>query len=115
MADLHYEGSLTISKELMEAADIMVHEHIHVWNVTQGTRFETYAIEGPSDSGVIQVNGAAAHLASPGDLLIITTFCALSAEEIASHDPLVVFVDSENNKITKIARHSGHVGGPLPV
>ena len=73
-ADLHYEGSLTISAELMQAADILPYEMVHVYNVSNGERFETYAIEGEADSGIICLNGAAARKGAPGDLIIITTY-----------------------------------------
>jgi len=73
-ADLHYEGSLSIDPALMEAADIAPFEEVHVWNITRGTRLTTYAIEAPSDSGVICANGAAAHRVQVGDLIIIATF-----------------------------------------
>ena len=74
-ADLEYEGSVTIDTDLMDAADILEHEAVHIWNVTQGTRLMTYALRGPRGSGVICINGAAAHLNKPGDLCIIATEC----------------------------------------
>lgn len=97
-ADLHYEGSVTIDTDLLEAADILPYEWICVWNVTQGTRLETYAIPGPSGSGVICVNGAAAHLNEPGDLVILCTYCQMDDEEAREHEGKCVRVD-ENNKI----------------
>ena len=75
-ADLDYEGSVTLDASLMEAADILDHEEVHIWNITRGSRFTTYAIPGPRDSGVVCVNGAAAHHTRPGDLNIIATFGA---------------------------------------
>jgi aspartate 1-decarboxylase len=95
-ADLHYEGSLTIDRTLLRAAEILPHEQVHCWNVTRGTRFTTYALEGEADSGVICVNGAAAHLASVGDLVIITTFVTLTDEEARRHEPRVLLVDAAN-------------------
>ena len=95
-ADLDYEGSVTIDADLMRAADILPHELVHVWNITRGSRIETYALEGPPGSGVICVNGAAAHLNSPGDLAIIATFAELDESELANHRPSVVLVDVEN-------------------
>ena len=95
-ADLEYEGSVTIDTDLMEAADILEHEAVHVWNVTQGTRLMTYALRGPRGSGVICINGAAAHLNKPGDLCIIATFRDMDVEEARKHEPKVVFVDSKN-------------------
>jgi aspartate 1-decarboxylase len=113
-ADLHYEGSVTIDPILMEAADIFMHEHVHVWNVTQGTRFETYAIPGQNGSGTIQVNGAAAHLAKEDDLLIITTFSQMPEEQAVEHEPTVVFVDPRDNSIAQVTHKSGHAAPALP-
>src|SRR5947209_15119169 len=76
-ADVDYEGSVTLDPRLLEAADILPYEKVHVWNVTRGTRLETYAIPGEAGSGVVCINGAAAHLARPGDLVIIATFVDL--------------------------------------
>ena len=95
-ADLHYEGSCTIDAELMSAADLLPHQEIHIWNVTRGTRIITYALEGPVGSGVICINGAAAHLNKPGDMCIIATFGDMDVEEARKHEPKVVFVDSKN-------------------
>lgn len=108
-ADLEYEGSLTIDAELMEAANIVEHEQVHVWNVTRGTRLSTYAISGERGSRVICMNGAAAHLAEPGDRVIIATFAEVSAEEARSWRPTVVLVD-ENNAIVDPA--ATEVAGP---
>lgn len=95
-ADLDYEGSVTIDASLMRAADILPHEHVHVWNITRGTRVQTYAIEGPPDSGLICVNGAAAHQNSPGDLVIVATFADFDEAELMSYEPKVVLVDRRN-------------------
>jgi aspartate 1-decarboxylase len=95
-ADLDYEGSVTIDAELMRAADILPYERVNVWNVSRGTRIETYALEGPPGSGVLCVNGAAAHQNRPGDLVIIATFAEYGAEELACHVPKVVLVDRQN-------------------
>ena len=95
-ADLHYEGSITIDRELLRAADILVHEQVHCWNVTRGTRFTTYALEGDAGSGVICINGAAAHMAGVGDLVIITSFVTLSDDEARAHEPRVILVDERN-------------------
>ena len=97
-ADVDYEGSVTIDSYLREAADILPNEHVHIWNVTRGTRLETYALRGEPDSGVICINGAAAHLMQPGDLVIIATFAELEAHEIKGWTPKVVLVD-ENNRV----------------
>lgn len=95
-AELDYEGSITISPELLEAADILPNEAVQVWNVTAGTRFETYAIEGAPKSQGICVNGAAAHLVTPGDLVIIASFVQMPEAECRAHLPTVVFVDEYN-------------------
>lgn len=95
-ADLHYEGSVTIDADLMDAAGILENEEIHIWNVTRGTRLVTYALRGPNGSGVICVNGAAAHLMKPGDLAILATFGELTEEEARAHQPKVVLVDEKN-------------------
>ncbi|MGC1183310.1 aspartate 1-decarboxylase [Legionella sp.] len=95
-ADLDYEGSITISPELLKAANIAAYEAVNVWNVTAGTRFETYAITGKPGSTNLCVNGAAAHLVTPGDLVIIATFTQVLEENCANVEPTVVFVDSFN-------------------
>ena len=95
-AELHYEGSLTISAELMRAADILPYEMVHVYNVSNGNRFETYAIEGEENSGVICLNGAAARQGAVGDLIIITTYATYEAAELERHHPKVVMVDRHN-------------------
>ncbi len=95
-ADLDYEGSVTIDATLMEAADIWPHEHVHIWNVTRGTRLETYALRGPPSSGVICINGAAAHLMHVGDLVIIATFAQMEEAAARGYRPRVVLVDGEN-------------------
>lgn len=107
-ADLDYEGSLTIPPELMELADIREFEAVHVWNVTRGTRFETYAITGERGKGNICVNGAAAHLAKPGDLVIVACFADVPEQLISTFRPTVVFVDQHNRPV-----HTGiEVPGP---
>ena len=95
-ADLDYEGSITISPELLKAANILPYEAVNVWNVTAGTRFETYAITGEKGSTDICVNGAAAHLVTPGDLVIIASFTQILEEDCSSLVPTVVFVDQFN-------------------
>jgi aspartate 1-decarboxylase len=95
-ADLHYEGSVTIDANLMETADILPHEEVHVWNVTRGTRLTTYAIRGEAGSGVICINGAAAHLCHAGDIVIIATFAEYDDAEARTHRPRVVLVDEQN-------------------
>jgi aspartate 1-decarboxylase len=95
-ADLYYEGSLTLDGRLLEAADILPFEEVQVWNVTRGTRFSTYAMEGERGSGVVCVNGAAAHLAHPGDVLIVATYTPLEDAAARTHRPKVVLVDPKN-------------------
>jgi aspartate 1-decarboxylase len=95
-ADLDYEGSVTISSELMDAAEIIEHEQVHIWNVTRGTRLVTYALRGDPGSGIICINGAAAHLAEPGDKVIIATFAEVDANEARGWKPTVVLVDDKN-------------------
>ncbi len=95
-ADLHYEGSVSIDENLLEASDILPHEHVHIWDVTNGNRFETYALSAPRGSGTICINGAAAHLAKKGDIVIITSFMVMPDEKSAAHQPKVVLVDNHN-------------------
>ncbi len=94
--NVEYEGSLTIDADLLDAADILPHEQIHVWDVTNGTRLVTYALLGPRGSGVICVNGAGAHLIRTGDTVIIATFAEYEDAEAKRHEPRVVFVGSGN-------------------
>jgi aspartate 1-decarboxylase len=95
-ADLAYEGSVTIDGNLLEAADILPHEEVQVWNVTRGTRLTTYAMRGEAGSGVVCINGAAAHLVAPGDQVIIATFTDLDEAEARRHRPRVVLLDEKN-------------------
>jgi aspartate 1-decarboxylase len=108
-ADLDYEGSVSIDEDLMEAANVWEYEAVHVWNITRGTRLQTYAIKGQRGSGVICINGAAAHLNKPGDLVIIATFAELEESEARTHEPKVVLVD-RSNKI--VAKDAIEVAGP---
>jgi aspartate 1-decarboxylase len=95
-ANVDYEGSITIDRELMDATDLLPNEAVHVWDVTNGNRFETYVVEGPRGSGVICVNGAAAHLVNVDDLVIIAAFSWMEEAEARRHEPKVVFVDEQN-------------------
>jgi aspartate 1-decarboxylase len=108
-ADLDYEGSVTIDQDLMDAAGIWEFESVHVWNVTRGTRLHTYAIKGERGSGVICINGAAAHLNKPGDKVILATFAEMEEAEARRHVPQVVLVDDENRVVQKGARE---IAGP---
>ena len=95
-ADLSYEGSVTVDSDLLDAADIVPYEAVHIWNVTRGTRLVTYALRGPKGSRAICINGAAAHLNQPGDLVILATFAEMTREEARTHVPTVVRVDRKN-------------------
>jgi len=95
-ADVDYEGSLTVDVGLLEAADVLPYEEVHVWNVTRGTRFRTYAMAGERGSGVVCANGAAARLAEPGDLVIVATFTMLDDSAAREHLPKIILVDSKN-------------------
>ncbi|MFG1791121.1 aspartate 1-decarboxylase [Nocardia altamirensis] len=95
-ADLHYVGSITIDADLMRASDLVEGERVQVVDVTNGARLETYVITGAAGSGVIGINGAAAHLVHPGDLVIIMSFLQLDAAEVLTHQPKVVHVDADN-------------------
>ncbi len=95
-ADLNYEGSLTVDMELMRAAGMLPFEKVHILNVNNGARLETYLIEGEAGSGRICLNGAAARLGQPGDKLIILSYIHLEDKEISSHKPIVIYVDGDN-------------------
>jgi aspartate 1-decarboxylase len=95
-ADLHYVGSITIDADLMDAADLLPGEQVAVVDVTNGARLETYVIAGERGSGVIGINGAAAHLVHPGDLVIVISYASLPDAEARSYRPRVVFVDDQN-------------------
>jgi aspartate 1-decarboxylase len=95
-ADVDYEGSVTLDVRLMEAADILPYEEVHVWNVTRGSRLRTYAMAGPAGSGVVCINGAAAHLARPGDKVIIATFTQLDDAAARLHRPRIVLLGQDN-------------------
>ncbi len=99
-AELEYEGSCAIDTALLEAAGIREYEQIHIYNLANGERFTTYAIQAQRDSGIISVNGAAAHKASPGDRIIICTYASLSEQEAAAFQPTLVYLD-ENNRIVR--------------
>jgi aspartate 1-decarboxylase len=100
--DLHYEGSLSIDADLLDAADILPGEQIHVWDVTNGQRLITYALLGERGSGVIQVNGGGAHLVKPNDVIIIATFTELRTNEAKKYVPRVIFVDAQNRPTTPL-------------
>jgi aspartate 1-decarboxylase len=95
-ADLHYEGSITIDRQLMDRAGLLPHQQVQIYNITNGARFETYVMEGATGSGCIQINGAAAHRAGIGDLIIIAAYATMSHSEAAQWQPRIVLVDAAN-------------------
>ncbi|MGW4377066.1 aspartate 1-decarboxylase [Streptomyces albidoflavus] len=99
-ADLHYVGSVTVDRDLMDAADLLPGELVHIVDITNGARLETYVIEGERGSGVIGVNGAAAHLVHPGDLVILISYAQVDDTEARSLVPSVVHVDAQNRMVT---------------
>ena len=109
-ADLVYEGSVTVDSDLLDAAEILPYEAVHIWNVTRGSRLMTYALPGPRGSGCICVNGAAAHLNKPGDMVILATFAEMSQEEARSYKPVVVRVDAQNRQTDDV---SEELPGPV--
>ncbi|MDR7301684.1 aspartate 1-decarboxylase [Haloactinomyces albus] len=106
-ADLHYVGSVTVDSALMEAADLLDGEQVTIVDVTNGTRLETYVITGERDSGVIGINGAAAHLVHPGDLVILISYGVMDELEARSLRPRVLFVDADN-RIVEQGQDPGH-------
>jgi aspartate 1-decarboxylase len=102
-AELHYEGSCAIDGRLLDIAGIREYEQVHIYNINNGHRFVTYAIRGEEGSGMISVNGAAAHLAQPGDLVIICAYGMLDEAEAANFKPTLVYVD-RHNRLT----HTNH-------
>ena len=95
-ANLNYEGSLTVDADLLDEADILPYEQIHVWDVSNGARLVTYALPGSRGSGEVCVNGAGAHLVKPGDLVIVATYTLMSGRKAKKYEPTVVFVDESN-------------------
>ncbi len=95
-ADLAYPGSITLDPVLMQAADLVDHERVEIYNVTNGERFATYAIPGTPGGGEVVLNGAAAHLVRPGHIVIICSYAAYEAAELAGHQPDLVYVDADN-------------------
>ena len=95
-ADLHYVGSVTVDEDLLEAADLLPGELVHIVDVTNGARLETYTIAGERGSGVLGINGAAAHLVHPGDIVILIAYAQLETAEARAHRPSVVFVGRDN-------------------
>ncbi len=108
-ADLNYEGSVTVDADLLDAADILVHEQVQVLNVMNGERFDTYALRGPRGSGMIRLNGPAARLAHVGDLVIVLSCAEMEREELLRHTPKVILVDERNRIVTPSG--AGQSGG----
>jgi aspartate 1-decarboxylase len=98
-SDLHYVGSITIDADLLEAADVLEHELVHVLDLDNGARFETYTIAGPRGSGEVTVNGAAARLVHEGDKVIVVSYAQYDEEELRSYEPVVVHVDAGNRMV----------------
>jgi aspartate 1-decarboxylase len=95
-ADLHYVGSVTLDEDLMDAADLLAGEQVAIVDITNGARLETYVIKGERGSGVIGINGAAAHLVHPGDLVILIAYTHIESRSAADYEPKIVFVDEQN-------------------
>lgn len=113
-ADLDYEGSITLDPVLMEAADLLPFEQVHVVDINNGARFETYVIEGTKGSGEVVLNGAAARLVQPGDRVIVISYASYDEAELESYDPKLVFVD-EANRIVRIEGAHPATGRPLRI
>ncbi|MFE5590999.1 aspartate 1-decarboxylase [Streptomyces sp. NPDC056549] len=109
-ADLHYVGSVTVDVELMEAADLLPGELVHIVDIDNGARLETYVIEGERGSGVIGINGAAAHLVHPGDLVILISYAQVEDAEARAFVPRVVHVDGDN----RIVELGSDASAPVP-
>ena len=109
-ADVAYVGSITLDADLMAAADLLEGEQVAVLDVTNGARLETYVVAGPAGSGTVQVNGAAAHLIDPGDVVIVLAYAHMEDAEARVHRPSVVFVD-EANRVVPPERARALVGG----
>jgi aspartate 1-decarboxylase len=113
-ANVDYIGSLTLDQELMDAADLHPFERIEVYNTTSGHRFATYLLAGRRGSGQVCINGAAAHLARPGDSIIMAAYCQLEESEIEAFTPRLVFVDEHNRPVTLDALTAGARRPALP-
>ena len=100
--DLHYVGSITVDPDLLEAADILEHEQVHVVDIDNGSRFETYTIAGERGSGEVKVNGAAARLVHRGDMIIVISYAQYSREEMEHYEPRVVHVEADTNRIITV-------------
>jgi aspartate 1-decarboxylase len=103
-ADLNYVGSITVDRDLMDAVGLIENEQVHVLDINNGNRLTTYVIEGERGSGIIAINGAAAHLVHVGDLVIICSYAQLDESELKSHRPQIVLVDAENRVVKRLER-----------
>lgn len=101
-AELHYQGSVTVDVDLLEAADILPYEQVQIYDVTNGSRLTTYAIAGTRGSGVLCINGAAAHLVHPGDLVILATYAQYADAEARDHQAKIVMVNGENRRLETV-------------
>jgi aspartate 1-decarboxylase len=106
-ADLHYVGSVTVDEDLMDAADLLPGEQVAIVDITNGARLETYVIPGERGTGVLGINGAAAHLVHPGDLVILISYAAMDEAQSRSYRPRIVFVDREN-RVADLGGDPGH-------
>lgn len=102
-ADLHYEGSITIDMDLIEQGNFLINEQVDVLNITNGNRLTTYIIAGERGSGIIGINGAAAHLVNKGDLVIICAYAQMEQEQAKNHIPTVLLLD-ENNRVKRLSK-----------
>jgi aspartate 1-decarboxylase len=111
--DVDYVGSITVDTELMAGADLIANEQVHVWDIDNGARFVTYAIDGEPGSGTIQVNGAAAHLTRPGHKVIVASFAAYDERDMESYTPVVVHVDDDNATVAVDSRPQMLLSGEM--
>ncbi|MBR9988384.1 MAG: aspartate 1-decarboxylase [Gemmatimonadetes bacterium] len=105
-SNLNYEGSITIDSTLLDAADIREYEQVHVVNIANGARFETYAMRAPANSRDVVINGAAARLVQPGDAVIIFSYASYDESELEVFEPIFIFVDAENRIASRAARRT---------
>ena len=109
VADVNYEGSITIDRDLMDAADIVPYEEVWIYDITNGNRLQTYVIEGEPSSGTIGINGAAARLVSKGDLIIIAAFALMEDQEAKAYVPKHILVDDENRVVKDLLPRYGEI------
>jgi aspartate 1-decarboxylase len=114
-SDLHYVGSVTLDEDLMDAADLLAGERVAIVDITNGARLETYVIPGARSSGVVGINGAAAHLVAPGDLVILIAYSTMDETESRHYRPRVVFVDAENRIVHRGSDPAHAPAGSNPV